>query len=153
MIQEQPPRIPELILRSDLVESPRKELLAVVAMIGWGIWLYIISPVFSLLAWWFGYLQLSKYVLNDPVGLVTTLRVYAVAIALGGLLFIFWAVYNWIRFRNSHRRGVSQIASPGDIGLGMGLTEAAVLFAQQHRLITFTHDDIGQVINIEETRS
>ncbi|MEQ1669053.1 MAG: poly-beta-1,6-N-acetyl-D-glucosamine biosynthesis protein PgaD, partial [Sulfuriferula sp.] len=137
----QPPRIPQIILRPDLIHSPRKELFMVVAAIGWAIWLYVISPFFALLAWLFGYQRIDMFILDDPARTLITLQVYAIVITIAGLIFIFWASYNWLRFRLTHRRGLAQTATAGDIGLSFGLTEAQVLFAQQHNTLTFHFND------------
>lgn len=149
MSQKPLPRIPEIILRPDLISFNKKTVLAFVAMIGWIIWLYIISPVFSLLAWWFGYQQLNIFVLDDPARTMQTLQIYAYVILGGGLIFILWASYNWIRFRKSHRRGAHPIANAEEIGHTLGLTEAQILFARQHKTMTFSFDEAGNIIGME----
>ncbi len=142
------PRVPQIILRPDLIHSPRKELFMLIATIGWAIWLYVISPFFALLAWLFGYQRLDMFILDNPARTIETLQIYAIAITLGGLIFVLWASYNWLRFRLSHRRGVAQTATAGDIGLSFGLTEEQVLFAQQHNTLTFHFNDEGQITQI-----
>ena len=148
MTTMQLPRIPQIILRPDLINSPRKELFMLVATIGWAIWLYVLSPFFALVAWIFGYQRFNMFILDDPSRTIVTLQIYAIAIIIGGLIFILWASYNWLRFRFSHRRGVAQTATAGDIGLSFGLTEDQVLFARQHNTLTFHFNDEGAITKI-----
>ncbi|BBP02474.1 poly-beta-1,6-N-acetyl-D-glucosamine biosynthesis protein PgaD [Sulfuriferula nivalis] len=150
MNTQQRPRIPEIIHRPELINFPLREVFTVIAAIGWVIWLYIISPLFALLAWLFGYNQFTSYVLDDPLHTLETLQIYSYAVLAGGSLFILWGSYNWLRFRTSQRRGLAQIASPGDIGLSFGLTEEQVKFAQQNKSLNFYYNDEGAIIAIEK---
>lgn len=146
----QRPRIPEIIRRPELIKSPKRELFTALAAVGWAIWIYIISPFFALLAWLFGYTQFASYVMDDPLHTMQTLQVYSYAVLVGGTLFILWGTYNWLRFKTSKRRGIAQIASPGDIGLSFGLTEEQVKFAQQNKSLIYYFNDAGAIIAIEK---
>ena len=142
------PRIPEIIFRPDLINSPRKELFMLVATIGWAIWFYVLSPFFALVAWAFGYQRFNMFILDDPSRTLESLQIYAIAVIIGGLIFMLWASYNWVRFRLSHRRGLAQTATAGDIGLSFGLTEDQVLLAQEQNTLTFHFNDEGAITKI-----
>lgn len=63
MNSTQTPRIPQIITRPDLINSPKKELFVAIAIVGWLVWLYVVMPVFALIAWWFGYQRLDIFIL------------------------------------------------------------------------------------------
>ncbi|MDA3878313.1 MAG: poly-beta-1,6-N-acetyl-D-glucosamine biosynthesis protein PgaD [Halothiobacillus sp.] len=150
MSQEpQRPRIPEIIHRPDLVTATKKGSLALIAAVGWLVWLYMITPLFALLAWWFGYQRLDAFVLSDPVRTLQTLIIYAMIIAAGGIMFILWAVYNWLRFRDHDRRGAAPPATPAAMGEAFAIPTQLVLDAQAGKILAFSFDDHGQIIGIE----
>ncbi|NOT17033.1 MAG: poly-beta-1,6-N-acetyl-D-glucosamine biosynthesis protein PgaD [Sulfuriferula sp.] len=144
----QTPRIPQIITRPDLINSPKKELFVAIAIAGWLVWLYVVMPVFALIAWWFGYQRLDIFILSNPARTVETIQTYALAILAGGAVFIIWATYNWARFRLSSRRGSAPLATPGDIGLVFGLTEAQVVTAQSLKTQIYYFNDEGHITNI-----
>lgn len=144
----QRPRIPEIIHRPDLVTVSKKGTMALVAAIGWLIWLYLISPLTALLAWWFGYQRLNIFVLSDPVHTMQTLIIYSMVIAAGGAMFILWAVYNWLRFRDHDRRGAPAPATTAEIASAFTIPPQSVLNAQDGKILLFSFDDHGQITSI-----
>lgn len=150
MSQEpQRPRIPEIIHRPDLVTATKKGSLALVAAVGWLVWLYMITPLFALFAWWFGYQRLDAFVLSDPSRTMQTLIIYAMVIAGGGVMFILWAVYNWLRFRDHDRRGAAPAATPAAMGEAFAIPTQLVLDAQAGKILAFSFDDHGQITRID----
>ncbi|ANJ67207.1 poly-beta-1,6-N-acetyl-D-glucosamine biosynthesis protein PgaD [Halothiobacillus diazotrophicus] len=147
------PRIPEIIHRPDLVTASRKGVMALIATIGWMIWLYLISPLSALFAWWFGYDRMNLFVLSDPAHTIRTLMLYAMVIAAGGALFILWAVYNWLRFRRVDRRRVPETATEADIASAFAIPTQSVLDARGGKVLAFNFDDHGQIMDIETTRA
>jgi biofilm PGA synthesis protein PgaD len=82
-----------------------------------------------------------------------SIQTYTLIILAGGAVFIIWATYNWTRFRLSRRRGSAPLATPGDIGLVFGLTEAQVMIAQTLKTQTFHFNDEGRITNITQAHS
>lgn len=123
--------------------------MALIATIGWMIWLYLISPLSALFAWWFGYNRMNLFVLSDPAHTIRTLMLYAMVIAAGGALFILWAVYNWLRFRRVDRRRVPETATEADIASAFAIPTQAVLDARGGKVLAFNFDDHGQIVGIE----
>ncbi len=143
------PRIPLTIYHPELVPVTKRGVLLFIFSIGWLLWFYIMLPVIAALGWLFGYHRLDVFVLSDPAQTFQTLRIYGLIITAGGMLFIFWAVYNWLRFRNYDRRGTPIPASAQDIAQIFKLEEEAVLWARQQKIIDFSFDAAGQIIRIE----
>lgn len=143
------PRIPAIIKRPDLVNTTKKSVLAIISALGWILWIYLLMPLASVLAWWFGYQRLDLFVLIDPVSTVHTLKIYAIIIALGGTMFIFWAIYNWMRFRRMDRRGAPPIIGATAISQAFLIEPADVKKAQAGKVLAFDFDEHGQIIGIE----
>lgn len=143
------PRVPEIIRRPDLLDTTKKGILAVVATIGWILWIYLLLPLGSVLAWWFGYQRLDLFILVDPVRTIQTLQIYSIIIAIGGLLFIFWATYNWLRFRRVDRRGAPPMADATAISKAFHIEPSDVERAQAGKILAFDFDDHGQIIQVE----
>ena len=143
------PRIPAIIKRPDLVNTTKRSILAIIATIGWILWIYLLMPLGAVLAWWFGYQRLDLFILVDPVRTVQTLKIYAIIIAAGGVLFIFWATYNWLRFRRVDRRGAPPMADAVAISQAFLIEPSDVEMAQAGKVLAFDFDEHGQIIQIE----
>ena len=146
MTEQSRPRIPEIVRRPDLIGVTSKGLFAAMGALGWFIWLHMLSPLAAALAWWFGYRRFEDYVLADAVRTVQTLRIYAVVVGAAGGMFIFWSLYNWIRFRGRGRRGAPASVLPGEIGRAFGIPEETVLAAQRGKVVIFAFDDDGRIL-------
>lgn len=147
------PRIPELVQRVDLVPLAKRGLLAAIATLGWALWIYLLLPLGALLAWWFGYQRLDIFVLSEPSKTLHTLHLYALIILAGGVLFIFWASYNWLRFHGVDRRAAPKPVDAERIGETFQISTAAVQQAQGAHRLVFHYDDHGNIIDIEATPS
>lgn len=144
------PRIPNIIRRPDLVKPAKKSILAIIATIGWILWIYLLMPLGALLAWWFGYQRLDQFILIDPVRTIQTLKIYAIIIAAGGVLFILWATYNWLRFRRVDRRGAPPMADAKTISQAFLIEPSDVETAQAGKVVAFDFDEHGQIIQIDK---
>ena len=143
------PRIPAIIKRPDLVNPAKRSILAIIATIGWILWIYLLMPFGAVLAWWFGYQRLDLFILVDPVRTAQTLKIYAIIIAAGGVLFILWATYNWLRFRRVDRRGAPPIADAKAISQAFLIEPFEVKKAQAGKVLAFDFDEYGQIIQVE----
>lgn len=142
------PRVPEIIQRPDLVPIAKRGVLALIAAVGWALWLYLLLPLGALLAWWFGYQRVDLFVLTNPSKTLETIHIYALIILAGGLLFIFWAVYNWLRFRGMDRRNAPKPVGSEDIGQAFHLPRESVQLAQGGTNLVFHYSDEGEITRI-----
>lgn len=142
------PRIPKIIKRPDLVNKSKKGFLALIALIGWVLWFYIMAPLAALFAWWFGFQRFQVFVLDDPARTAQTVIIYAVIIAIGGLLFILWATYNWVRFRRLDRRGAPPVADHLAISQAFLIQPSDIQTAQTGKVMAFDFDENGQITQI-----
>ncbi|MHB9020552.1 MAG: poly-beta-1,6-N-acetyl-D-glucosamine biosynthesis protein PgaD [Halothiobacillus sp.] len=143
------PRIPEIVHRPDLVQASKKGTLALIAAVGWLIWLYMLMPLATVLAWSFGYQRMDIFVLTDPAGTMQTLATFSLIISAGGIVFILWAVYNWLRFRHNDRRGSPPPADSRAIALAFAIPSESVHAAQKEKTLDFRFNDDGQITGIE----
>ncbi|MDD3577300.1 MAG: poly-beta-1,6-N-acetyl-D-glucosamine biosynthesis protein PgaD [Halothiobacillus sp.] len=143
------PRVPAIIKRPDLVNPTKRSILAIIAAIGWILWIYLLMPLGAVLAWWFGYQRLDLFILVDPVRTTQTLKIYAIIIAAGGVLFILWATYNWLRFRRIDRRGAPPMTDAKAISQAFLIEPSDVNTAQAGKVVAFDFDENGQIIQVE----
>lgn len=127
--------------------------MALLAAIGWLISLYLISPLTALFAWWFGYQRLNIFIFSDPQHTMKTLILYSMIIAAGGITFILWAIYNWLRFRGLHRRGVPDPTTEEDMATAFHISPQSIRTARNGKVVAFNFDDHGQITGIETPSS
>lgn len=142
------PRIPEIVHRPDLVGVTSKGLFAALGAAGWAIWLHMLSPLAAALAWWFGYRRFEAYVFADAVRTGQTLRIYGMVVGAAGSVFIFWSLYNWMRFRGRDRRRAPASVPPGEIGRAFSISEETVLAAQRGKVVIFDFDEDGRILQV-----
>jgi biofilm PGA synthesis protein PgaD len=143
------PRTPEIIHRPDLVAASRKGAMALIATVGWLVWLYMISPLSALFAWWFGYQRLDIFILSDPAETIHTLTIYSIVIAAGGMMFILWATYNWLRFRGFDRRGVPTPTTKEEMAATFAIPTQSVVAARAGKILAFHFDEHGHITGIK----
>ncbi|WP_407275517.1 poly-beta-1,6-N-acetyl-D-glucosamine biosynthesis protein PgaD [Halothiobacillus sp. DCM-1] len=142
------PRIPELIQRHDLVPVAKRGVLTLIATVGWALWIYMLLPLGALLAWWFGYQRLDIFVLAEPGKTLATLTLYSLIILLAGLLFVFWAVYNWLRFRGMDRRNAPKPVGAEEIAQAFHLPRESVQLAQGSAHLIFHFAEDGHITRV-----
>lgn len=99
------PTHPDIIRRPELQPKGQRTLFRVITAGAWGVWIYLLLPLISLLAWLFGLDYARHYLLNaDEVDMYGTLLVYGAIIAAAALIIVTWSKYNGIRYRGGNRR-------------------------------------------------
>lgn len=96
--------LPKIIRRPDLQSKYKRRATFIVATLCWAAWFYLFTPLFTLLAWWFGGTRVEHHIFMDTEHSRLVLLLYALAVLLAGALLIAWAVYNYLRFRHTERR-------------------------------------------------
>ena len=72
----------------------------------WSFYAYLLLPILTVLAWWFGYSSLyeAMIVKNGWELLLQLLGLYLAIIAIIGLVQVLWALGNWLRFAGPRDR-------------------------------------------------
>lgn len=99
------PKHPEIIYRPDLQPRGQRALFSAITLGAWFVWFYLLLPLMSLAAWWFGFEVFRDFMLDDEGGgYLATLTGYAAVIASTALLVIGWSRYNQARYGGRERR-------------------------------------------------
>jgi len=106
------PRVTTATIKSIIIETPTLQTLqqrfgsTLATLIFWIVWLYLLLPLLSLAAWYFGFQIFYHHmiVLEGLEGFLQLLKWYT--LIFGGLCLslLIWARINFIRFRNKEKR-------------------------------------------------
>jgi len=142
------PRIPRIIYRPQLIPPVRRGILGLISVIGWATWFYLLEPLLGLLAWIFGYKQAHTYLLDDPIKTLATIEMYAWIIIASTLVFLSWAIYNWLRFGGMDRRKPPRPVGIEEIAKDIKIEPTRVAQARRGKNLTFTYDEDGNITGI-----
>ncbi len=145
-----------IINRPDQVPIRQRLTLAVLTGALWAVWLYLWSPLITLLLWllatWLGWRVVAPVMAREHL-LTSVLQLLAVAGVLG-LLLLLWATVEYLRFRNVSRRrwaaGVSTAELASSELTHAGLTKAQIEAWQQSRRLLVEHDEEGRVSGADQ---
>ncbi len=141
--------LPDFIYHSDLQTPGQKTTSALLSSLGWMVWVYLFIPLISALAWWLGYHRVDSYLIHNDAGFMRQMTLIAPLIILLGAILLFWALYNFLRFRGSDRRARPEDVTIAEIAHFFEI-EAAVAEAAQHSQISIYHfDETGRITVIE----
>lgn len=146
----EPVRLPDPIHRPELQSRTRRGLFALLSLLGWMCWLYLLAPLASLLGWAFGYHRFQVYVLHGSHRVGFTLVVYAAVIAFAGLMLVVWAFYNLLRFGSKDRRSAAEPVSEAALAQGFGLNREQLSRLHHGRVMRLYHDDHGHIVDVEQ---
>ncbi|MEZ5560106.1 MAG: poly-beta-1,6-N-acetyl-D-glucosamine biosynthesis protein PgaD [Pseudomonadales bacterium] len=109
----QPRRRPLIIERPDLQTAAQRYGYLSVTFLAWFMWLYLVVPLLSLLAWVAGITVLYEAMIQNlaTADLLAMLKVYGSGAGALSLIYLTWAITSYLRWRNVHRR---QPAAPVD---------------------------------------
>jgi len=139
-------RLPRIIHRPDLQSRRQQSVFALLAGVGWMLWLYLFLPLSTIGSWIFGVHRFDDYVLDNHGHSWASLAIYAVTIALAGTALLIWAFYNYRRFRHTDRRQPASLVTSEKLALSFGINSAQVAELQRCRSVTLEHDAQGNII-------
>lgn len=148
-MHEQAIIIPQYIDRPDLQSNARRGVLGVLNSLGWMIWIYLLMPFISVIAWLFGYYRFNGYVVHDQPGTWAHLLLMLVLVGIMSVLLIGWASYNLLRFRNNERRLAVTNVTVQQVAQFYELDSGTVQRVQQQQVSTFYYDDVGKIVDIQ----
>ena len=148
MTKHSRPRLPDIIERSDLESTGKRRVGQIVSLIAWMVWIYLFTPIIALIGWFFGVELFQRYILDDPVGTLRAVQVYALVIFIAGVMFIGWASYNWLRFHNRERRHAPPPVSSRDLARRFGISPAEAEDIEHYRTVTVAFNEDAEIIEI-----
>ena len=142
------PRLPTIIERSDL-ESPRKRRVGqLISLLAWMVWIYLFTPLIALVGWAMGVQLFEQHILDDPLGTLKTVQIYAGVIAIAGVVFIGWAGYNWFRFHDLERRRAPPPVDTRQLAKHFGITAEEAETIEHDRVVTVHFNQDAGIIEI-----
>ncbi|OLO06533.1 poly-beta-1,6-N-acetyl-D-glucosamine biosynthesis protein PgaD [Salinicola sp. MH3R3-1] len=143
-------RLPRIIHRPDLQTRGQRSVFALIAGIGWLLWLYLFLPLATIASWIFGGHRFDAYVINNHGHSWSSLTIYAVTIALAGAALLIWAFYNYRRFRHADRRRPALPVTSERLALSFGVSSDQVAELHRSRHMTLRHDAQGNIVGTSE---
>ncbi len=140
--------LPDYIYRSDLQSFTQKSTSALIAAIGWMIWAYLFVPLLSLFVWWQGYLRFDQYVIQNDYEFFKQIYMILPIIFIFGFIFLLWAFYNLMRFKDKERRGHTPNVTVAEIAHFFEIEVHLLENVQTHQVSTYHFDESGRVLNI-----
>ena len=119
---------PLIIERPDLQTFPQRWGYRSVTMLCWLLWLYLFVPVISFIAWVAGLSFAYRILLQDleVSELWAMVQGYAIGIGVFAGVYLLWAFYSYMRFRNVERRQTAPIVDLQTLAASHGLLEETV---------------------------
>jgi biofilm PGA synthesis protein PgaD len=142
------PRLPDIIERNDLESTGKRRVGQIVSLIAWMVWIYLFTPIIALIGWFFDVELFQRYILDDPVGTLRAVQVYALVIFIASVMFIGWASYNWLRFHNRERRHAPPPVSSRDLARRFGISPAEAEDIEHYRTVTVAFNEDAEIIEI-----
>lgn len=133
----------------------RPGLLSLLTVLFWGVWLYLLQPLVSLLLWALGMRYFVKYIApSSHAGLSDSLISYsAVLLVLVGLLAL-WIAWNVVRYGGSSDRRTVKRAQVSDTAVqeAFRLDDSLLSVLRGERLVRADLDGDGCVVMIAGAR-
>ncbi|GAB3538593.1 hypothetical protein GCM10027343_04720 [Noviherbaspirillum agri] len=140
-----------------IIDEP--SLVPMVSRLGWGaittafwaIWFYLWLPLITLAAWSFGLYQAhAQFHWDQQVAeLKRLLGVYSIVVAALGSILLLWALSEYLRFHNKHRRSSAEPVSPKELSQQCGLSALDIAAWQKLQCVIAYHDDNGGFIGAD----
>ncbi len=140
--------LPRFIDQPDLQSAGQRTVLSILALLAWICWLYLFLPLLTLVGWAISYQRVNQYIVHNKDGFFQQIELLGPIVIIMGTLLIFWATYNWVRFRGSSRRVAPQDATVNEIAVHFKISANLVHQAQSRQVNVFYFDENGAVIDI-----
>ena len=130
-------------------------LLALLTVLFWGVWLYLVLPLVSLLLWVFGVRFLVEQIRRGGYEvLLGSLISYGVVLAVLVGLLALWIAWNVVRYGGSHDRRTVKRAEVSDAAVqeAFRLDDSLLSVLRDQRLVRADLDGDGCVVMIADAR-
>lgn len=142
---------PLIIDQPSLVPMTSRVGWGVITTAFWGIWLYLWLPLITLAAWSFGFYQAHTYFQWEyqVAELKRLMGVYTIVVTALGSILLLWALSEYMRFHNKHRRSSAEPVSPKELSMHCGLSALDIAAWQKLRCLIAYHDENGGFIGAD----
>lgn len=136
---------PLIIERPDLQTAAQKIGKVSVTLVCWVIWLYLFVPLISLAAWAVG-ATITYDVIVVQLSMQTALEraaTYGHIVLVLALIFISWALYNYLRWRGVDRRSSPEPVNLTELSETFSLPVERVKELQAAKVVTLTEAELS----------
>lgn len=137
------------------VGRPRRLAYSLFTLVAWALWAYLWLPLVSLLAWLFG-IQLFRQEMLIPArrGYLVSLGWFFLVVAILGLVYAGWAVYNLKRFRGKDRRRHAPSLTTREVAAFYRISPATVesLRAGRRQVLHLDSDGLLEAVDVLDRR-
>lgn len=115
----------------------------------WIFWVFIMSPLLTLIAWYFGYRRFDAYLLHDWPPTSTFILLFSLILIFSWLVIIAWSVYNWRRFSRHNFRVAPPKLSDKDLAESLEITLDTLKSGQSAQSGIVYYDENGHMLRFE----
>lgn len=140
---------PLIIERPDLQTAAQKIGKVSITLVCWVIWLYLFVPLVSLAAWAIG-ATITYDVIVVQLSMETALEraaSYGYIVLVLALIFISWALYNYLRWRGVDRRSSPEPVSLAELAESFSLAVERVKELQAAKVATLTEAELAEMFD------
>lgn len=141
----------ELIIERPSLQSLKQKYgYGMITFLFWSLWFYLWQPLLSLVAWSLGvkFFYDKLIALCKVLELIQMIALYLFIIIIIGFIFLGWAQYNNLKFRNKKRRGLLWKVSMDNVAERYELDVDQVVFAKASRKLVVHFDDLGKIVRL-----
>ena len=142
---------PPIIMRPERQGMARRTLYGIATALLWAVYLYLLLPVVTLVAWLLGMRRAAGTLFGDVETVDPFLLIQLPLIALAcAATLVAWAEYNRIRFQgNDHRKSAPHVA-PAQLGHALGASDGiGPKLRGESRILTVTLDPAARPVMVD----
>jgi len=143
----------DLVISSPHLQSGlQKYTHAFLTFVFWMLWVYLWSPIITLVFWLAGFRQFYHHMidLEGYIGLLDLLSIYFMIIIAIGFVQLTWAKYNQFRFRGKERRKHQPHVSPGAVFKFFQVDESEIETFRNGRILKLHFGASGDIMSVRD---
>lgn len=145
------PDRPLVIERPDLQTATQRFGYMSMTFICWGIWMYLLMPLFSLLAWAAGAYTVYDVLIQNlsTADLLEMLAGYGAGILMLTATYLIWAVTSYLRFRDVDRRRAPQPVADPALAASHRITLALLKSMRRVKHLVISAEELDVLFGVE----
>lgn len=116
----------------------------------WIVWAFIMAPLVTVVAWYFGYRRFDAYLVHDWPPTSRFILLFSLILVLSWLVIAAWSIYNWRRFSWRNVRTAPPILGEADLAASLNIALDTLKIGQSAQSGVVYYDESGSMLRIEE---
>ncbi|QPK62836.1 poly-beta-1,6-N-acetyl-D-glucosamine biosynthesis protein PgaD [Methylomonas sp. LL1] len=145
-----------LVIDSPSLQSLRQRYLSTFfTFLFWVVWIFLWTPLITLIGWLLGFdLIYSEMIeLEGYKGVLADFVLFISCVAIIGCLLGFWALYNFLRFKDVDRRAALAPVNNRQLSAFFAVDPARLAIQQKTQCLTVSFDADGNITASVELKS